>query len=368
MHLPPFVLDQWLARYEFRDPPVRFNLATSTGPRWTIEELRQLPSGDLSFEGIPLSYAPPSGSTPLREAIARHHGVDPDWVVVTTGASEALSILFCLFSDPGARVVLPAPGYPACETLARAWGLEVSSYGLQREAGFTPSVDTIIEAVGSGADLVMVNTPHNPTGAIFPRSSVQRLAEILGEGGTPLLVDEVYHPLYHCEPQATAAGIENVIVIGDMSKALSLAGLRIGWIIDPDAQRRARIIDARSYMSVSGSPLTEFIATHALTNSEAILGRLHTVCTANLALLDDLLADASEILDWTRPAGGTVAYPWFRDARDSRPFCTELAEAGVLVAPGDCFGAPEHMRIGFGAEESGFAEASEILRRALLRL
>lgn len=366
MDLPPFLLDHWLAKYEFRTPPVRYNLASSTGPHWTIAELQQLPVGTLDLSRVPIAYAPPNGSRALREAIARHHHVDPDWVVVTTGASEALSALFCLAAGDGADIVLPSPGYPAFAALANAWGLRVSDYELRRENGFRLGVRQVLEASGPGTKLALVNTPHNPTGATCPLSDIGALAAALGDRGIPLIVDEVYHPLYHGAAQRSAAGTGNVIVIGDMSKALSLAGLRIGWIIDADAARRERIIDARSYFTVSGSPITEAIAAHALDNAETILVRLGSVATANLALLDRVIADAADILSWVRPTGGTTAYPWFRDGRDSRPFCERLADAGVLVAPGDCFGAPEHMRIGFGAQATGFAEAVGILHDALL--
>jgi hypothetical protein len=86
--LPPFLLDQWLGAHEFASPPIRFNLASSTGPAWKLGELLAL-GGDAvrdELDGIRLSYAPPEGSKLLRERIGGFYGVDPDWVVVTTGA------------------------------------------------------------------------------------------------------------------------------------------------------------------------------------------------------------------------------------------------------------------------------------------
>ncbi len=366
MDLPPFLLDQWLARYEFRTPPVRYNLAASTGPHWTIGELQELPRGTLSLADLPIAYAPPDGARALREAIARLHEVDPDWVVVTTGASEALSILFCLSARRGADIVLPEPGYPAFAAVARAWGLHVRPYALRREDDFRPTVEQVVAACHAETALALVNTPHNPTGAVCPRADIARLAAALAERGVPLVVDEVYHPLYHGEAQRSAAGIANVIAIGDMSKALSLAGLRVGWIIDADAERRERILDARSYFTVSGSPITETLAAHALTNARSILARLASVASHNLATFDKLMDEVAGVLAWVRPRGGTTAYPWFVDGRDSRPFCERLAEAGVLIVPGDCFDAPEHLRISFGLQSKGFDAAADILREALL--
>src|ERR1700676_5120787 len=114
MHLPPFLLDHWLAAYEFATPPISYNLASSTGPAWTFGELMALGSGEATrnLDELRVSYAPPEGGELLRERIAEFHGVDPDWVVVTTGAAEALSALFFLTAEPGATVVLPFPAFP----------------------------------------------------------------------------------------------------------------------------------------------------------------------------------------------------------------------------------------------------------------
>ncbi|MXP41303.1 aminotransferase class I/II-fold pyridoxal phosphate-dependent enzyme [Altererythrobacter soli] len=367
MDLAPFLLDQWLTEYGFRTPPVRYNLASSCGPHWTLAELQQLPVGTLDLGAIAIDYAPPDGARALREAIAARHCVDPDWVIVTTGASEALSILFYLASKPGGDVVLPDPGYPAFAAYGEAWGLRASTYTPGRGSGFRVSADQVLAATSGDTVLALVNTPHNPTGAVCPRAEIEQIAGSLAEKGIPLVVDQVFHPLYFGEAQGSAAGIDNTIVVGDMSKAMSLAGLRVGWIIDADAGRRERIVNARSYSTVSGSPLTEALAAHALNNAETVLARLASTTSANLSLLDGVMAIAAGILSWVRPEGGTIAYPWFVDGRDSRPFCEALAEAGVLVVPGDCFGAPEHMRIGFGAQSVGFETAAGILCAALQR-
>ena len=114
MDLPPFLLDRFLATYEFASPPIRYNLAASTGPVWTLGELMAL-GGDAQREldKLRLSYVPPQGTQPLRQRIADFHDVDPDWVIVTTGASEALSALYALAAEPGASIVLPHPAFPA---------------------------------------------------------------------------------------------------------------------------------------------------------------------------------------------------------------------------------------------------------------
>jgi aspartate/methionine/tyrosine aminotransferase len=368
MRIPRFELDHWLAKYEFASPPIRYNLASSTGPSWTLSELLALgdSAGVKGLGDLRLSYAPPQGSEALRRQVAAFHDVDPDWVVITTGASEALSALYCLAAEPGASITLPFPAFPAMPAMARAWGLNVSTYKLDRADGFKQSAERVLAAVRESTRLVLVNTPHNPTGSLISQAEIARLAANLEQRLIPLVVDEVYHPLYHGGAAApSAAKIPNTIVVGDLSKALSLPGLRIGWVIDRDARRRERLIDLRSYFTISGSPLTEAIAAHALANRESILARLRAVAAANLVTLRAFMSAHQDLLDWVEPPGGTTAFPWLRDGSNARELCTMLASAGVLFAPGDTFDAPEHFRLGFGAQAEGFSQALQIVSDTL---
>jgi aspartate/methionine/tyrosine aminotransferase len=214
----------------------------------------------------------------------------------------------------------------------------------------------------------VVNSPQNPTGALLKAGDCRALAQALGDKGVPLVVDEVFHPIYFGEAEPSAAGIDNVIVIGDMSKALSMPALRMGWVIDSDPGRRANMIRARGYIAWSGSPILEGLAFHAMRNRAAILERAGAAASANLGEMRRFMDDVGDILDWVEPLAGMVAFPWFRDGRDSRPFCERLADREVLVSPGDCFRMPEHMRFGFGSQVDGIGPALEIVARELRML
>jgi aspartate/methionine/tyrosine aminotransferase len=371
MKVPPFKLDAWLMAHEFATPPIRYNIASSTGPLWTFAELMALDGGggaEPALGDVTLSYAPPQGSKLLRERVAALHGVDPDHVLMMTGASEALMALTCLFAEPGASILIPRPVYPAVPVLARAWGLGVREYELDRGQGFAQTADGVLAVVDAGTRAVFVNTPHNPTGSVMSQAEQRKLAEALAERGIPLIVDEVYHPLYFTGPAPSATGLPNTIVLGDFAKALSIPGLRIGWLVDRDARRREALLDMRSYFTISGSPLTEAVGAHALANAPQIIARLTEVARGNLALLAKFMAEHRDVLGWAPPGGGTTCFPWLLDGRDARPLCEALAKAGVLAAPGDCFEMPAHFRIGFGAMRSGYAEALEIFGATLAKL
>ena len=126
-------------------------------------------------------------------------------------------------------------------------------------------------------------------------------------------------------------------------------------------------VDARSYLTISNSPIDEALAAAAIRSRGAIIARAQAVAEQNLATLDAFAGEHVELLGWVRPSGGLTAFPWLRSGADSRPFCIDAAAAGVLVAPGDCFDVPSHFRIGFGAAEHGFAEAITRLGEVLAK-
>jgi aspartate/methionine/tyrosine aminotransferase len=363
MELPPFLLNDWLERA--RD--LKLNLAGSAGPRWTMTELLAL-GGQLEMADLPLSYAPTAGAAALRAEVGAYHDVDPDWVVLTTGAAEALLLLLSSLSHPGGNVLLPMPTYPAFAGTARFAHLTARFYTLSPDRGFDIDVARVAAMADRQTVVTLANSPHNPSGAVLDSAKCASLAQALGSKEVPLLVDEVFHPIYFGAPTRSAAGIENVIVIGDMSKALSLPGLRCGWVIDPSEKRRESMIRARSYIAWSGSPVLEGLALHAMRGRSEILLRAMRVASANLKELHSFMARLSDVLEWVPPEGGLVAFPWFRDGRNSRPFCERMAKRGVLLAPGDCFGMPGYMRIGFGSQADGFTDALAIIEDELRTL
>lgn len=358
MDFLPFTLDDWLDEHLFSKPPVEYDLASSTGPGWTFQQLLDLMDPDERkrlFE-MRLGYAPATGTGALREAIAEMEDVDPAHVQIVTGAAEALLLLSVLAARPGANVVVPFPGFPAFAEIPRGLGLEVRYYHLRPENGYRIDIDEIRQAADAGTALLIANTPHNPSGATLSDAELASLADFAAERGIQFIVDQVYHPIYHGPETATAARLPYATVLGDFSKALCLPGLRIGWIIDRDLGRLERYRRARSYFTVCNTPMAEALAVAALRRRDAIYGHARKATAANLALCDTFFAEFPDSIGWVRPCGGMVAFPSLA-SRDSRPFCEAAAAHGVLLAPGDCFGMSAHFRLGFGSSGSRFPQA-----------
>jgi aspartate/methionine/tyrosine aminotransferase len=361
MKLNPFLLDQWLAQKHTADPPIEFDLGSSTGPIWTVRELLEL-GGDVdSLLDTELFYAPSAGSDELREALARLEDTQPEYVLVTTGAAEALLILFHAAAQPGANIVLPHPGFPTNEAVAESLGLEIRRYSIRPKNGFHIDPHEIQRLVDAHTKLVLVNSPHNPTGAVVSETAMEGLHDFCVARGVQLVSDEVYHPIYHGLPVRSAARLRGVTVISDFSKALCLSGLRIGWMIERDAGRRDCYLNARRYFTVSSSVVAEKLATFAAKHSEVIYQKARRIAQTNLRLLDRFFSERADVFQWIRPRGGMTAFPWLTNGMDARPFCRLAAKRGVLLAPGDCFGFPGHFRLGFGACGDRFPEAIDRL-------
>jgi aspartate/methionine/tyrosine aminotransferase len=367
MELSPFLLDQWLEQKFSADPPVEFDLGASTGPVWTMRELLALAGVDAQERLLDtrLVYTSAAGSRDLREAIAGMQGVDPNHVQVVTGAAEALWLLFFHAAEAGANVVLSNPGFPTNRALAETFGLEVRHYTLRREEGFRIDLDEIRSLVDGRTGFVLVNSPHNPTGAVLSDAEMERLHDFCAERGVQLVCDEVYHPIYHGTPSQSAARLPHATVLGDFSKALCLSGLRVGWMVERDPQRRRRYNNARSYFTASNTALGERLAVLALEHRDAIYGRARRIAQANLRLLDQVFEESGDGLQWVRPPGGMTAFPWLADGGDGREFCRRMMQRGVMLAPGDCFGMPSHFRLGFAASGEKFAGGIERLAEVL---
>ena len=356
MQLRPFLLDLWLDQYEHN---IEFDLAASTGPTWTVADILALADHQTQhrFLNDKLVYGRVAGADSLREAIAEMQSVPVDTVQIVTGVSEGLLVLMWLAAEPGANVILPLPGFATFSALPQSLGLETRFYRVRRENGFRIDPDEIKRLADSKTKLILVNSPHHPTGATISDSEVEALHAFAAERGIQLVSEEVYHPIYHGRQTKSAARLPHATVVSDLSKAFSIAGVRTGWIIEHDTNRRQQYWNARAYFTISNTTTGEILSEIAIRKRDVVLGRAQEVATRNLKLLERFMADHADVLGWIPPQGGMTAFPWLVSGENARPFCKAAAERGILLAPGDCFDAPSHFRLGFAAAGDNFPKA-----------
>ncbi|PYX74748.1 MAG: aminotransferase [Acidobacteria bacterium] len=356
MQLKPFMLDAWLDQYEH---DIEFDLGASTGPTWTVNDILALADDETRhrFLNHNLVYSRPAGADSLREAIAEMQGVPIEAVQIMTGASEALVALMWLAAEPGANVIIPLPGYAPFAALPESLGLETRFYRVRRENGFRIDPDEIKRLADSKTKLILVNSPHHPTGATISDGEMEALHDFSAERGIQLVSEEVYHPIYHGRQTKSLARLPHATVISDLSKAFSLPGVRTGWMIEHNARRRQQYWTARAYFTVSNATTAEILSEIAIRKRDVVLGRAQETATRNLKLLESFMATHRDVLGWIPPQGGMTAFPWLVSGESARPFCQAATEHGILLAPGDCFDAPSHFRLGFAAAGDNFSKA-----------
>src|SRR5262249_33922671 len=155
--------------------------------------------------------------------------------------------------------------------------------------------------------------------------------DFAAERGIQFVVDEVYHPIYHGQETRSAATLPHATILGDLSKAFCLSGLRVGWLVERNRNRMEQLLNARSYFTISNTPIGEAMAVTAVRRRETLFSRVRTVVNANLALLDGFFERLSDVIGWVRPRGGMTGFPWLIGEQDSRGLCQKAAERGVLL-------------------------------------
>ena len=365
MATPTLALD-WMHEHEAR--PLRYNLSGSTGPVWTLSQLLGLEN--LTPEALAddlLIYAPITGSEEIREAVAVHTDSAPEHVQITTGAAEGLAMLVAAGATPGGNVVFPDPGYPGFRALPEIFDQEPRPYRLFRHDGFRLDPQEVIGLIDDRTGLVIVNTPNNPTGATVGTMALRAIQEAAAHRGVSVAIDQVQHPIAHAGTSPPGADVDGAVLVGDMSKAMSLAGLRLGWVVDADAERRKRYFDIRRCLTISASPLSERLAAIGLRQRQRVLARAQSLGRQNLIALGAFFDRHLDRFGWVEPEGGLIAFPWVLGEPTAWPLCEQLAAAGILLSPGDCFGHPDHFRLAFGSSEPEvFAQALAAIEEVIV--
>ncbi len=353
MRIEDFELERFLARYEFA---VRHLLCASDVEGWAMADLLALadPETAALWHGLGLGYTEAPGHPLLRAEIATlYEGIDPDEVLVFSGAEEAIFAIVNVLLGPGDHAIVVWPSYQSLHAIARATGADVTLHELRAADGWAIDLDRLRRQVTPRTKLIVLNVPHNPTGALPDVTTFRAVADIAADAGATLLSDEVYRFLerdpLHRLPAGADVGAHGISV-GVMSKSFALAGLRIGWLASHDA----RLLDAaarfKDYTTICASAPAEILALIALRARDTVLARSRRIVDANLALLDGFFARRPGQYRWVRPRGGSVGFPELLAGVPVARFAEDLVAAeGVLLAPGSIFGHPgNHFRIGYG--------------------
>ena len=353
MRLRDFALERYFARWEFS---VERLLCASDLEGWAMGELLELADDDARgrWAALRLGYTESPGDPGLREAIASlYERVTADDILVFSGAEEAIFALHNVLLGPGDRAIVVQPAYQSLAEVATATGANVDRVVLRATDGWRLDVDDVGSAMRPHTRLVLLNEPHNPTGALSDRATFDEVAALAAASGVRLVVDEVYRYL-EFDPAArlpaAADTLPDAVSIGVMSKSFGLAGLRIGWIATRDRELLGRLAAFKDYTTICASAPSEVLALIALRARERVLERCLGIVTANLPLLDSFFERWAGVFEWVRPQGGSIGFPRLLADVPIDDFAADLVrETGTLILPGTLFGDSDNrFRIGFG--------------------
>ncbi len=377
MKVETFTLERWMSTWE---TVAKFDIAESgILPLTTRELLDFLPSDERraaedQLLDLRLGYNEARGTDRLRtDLAATYENVNPDQILVTTGAIEANYLLVNTLLEAGDHVISVFPAYQQLSSVAKAVGCEIDLWKIVEAGGnYHFDMDALERLVRPTTKMILINTPNNPTGALLSEDDLKRIYALAESVGAYVLCDEAYRWLDIPGGEPLAQPMRNLgpraISVGTFSKPFGLPGLRIGWLAATEEIVKA-CWSARDYVSLAPGGISDFLASVALRQRDQIVARNQEIMRQNLDYAEGWFAKHSELASWNMPRGGLLALLKYNVDLPSDVVANTLAaDYSVMLAPGSTFGFEGHLRIGIGQKPDIFAEGLERTARCLERL
>ncbi|MER3480547.1 MAG: aspartate aminotransferase [Meiothermus sp.] len=314
-------------------------------------------------------YAPPAGIPELREAISlkfkRENGLEipAEQTVVTVGGKQALFNLFQALLDPGDEVIVIGPYWVSYPEMVRFAGGNPVEVPTGPESGFIPDPEEVAHKVSPRTKAIVVNSPGNPTGAVYPKEVLVAIAELANRHDFYLVSDEIYeHLIYegeHFSPAHVAP--ERTITVNGAAKAYAMTGWRIGYAGGPKDVIKG-IVDVSSQSTTSPDTIAQWAMVEALNNVDES-GRFIAMAREAYRRRRDLIVKGLNDLGLPTPKVNGAFYVLSDvskiDPDENRAALRMLEEAKVAVVPGTDFAAPHHVRFSYATSEENIRQALE---------
>jgi hypothetical protein len=336
----------------------RFNLATSGVASFLFREL------PIDLKELEINGDDSYGYPPLQQAIATHHGIEPDCVVESAGTSMANHLAMAAIMEPGDEVLIEHPAYGPILDIAQYLQANVKRFRRVEENGWAIDPEEVRRCITPNTRLIVITNLHNPTSAFAPDPVLREIGDIARSAGALVLVDEVYlDAVYDDTPRTSFHLGPEFVVTSSLTKIYGVSGLRCGWILaQPDlAWKMRRLNDLYSATPVHPG---ELLGVAAFKHLDLLRERARPIVEADRKLLRDFLKQQSNLCavptQW-----GTTSFPrLLRGNADA--FLERLrTEFHTSAVPGRFFEMPDHFRMGMGVNTEMFAEGLNRISRAL---
>ena len=325
-------------------------------------------AGKAALDAGHTGYTSSNGIRELREAIAeklRGNGLEAaaDEIIVTPGGKQALYEVVNTLIDSGDEVVLLDPAWVSYEAMVKLAGgslsrVDLSPYEFQLE----PALDDLAEVVSDDTKLLVVNSPSNPTGAVYSDAALEGVRDLAVEHDITVISDEIYERIVYGVEQTSLGALEGMgdrtVTINGFSKAFSMTGWRLGYLHAPEAL----VSQAGKLHSHSVSCAVNFVqhaGVEALSSAtDDAVAEMRAAFAERRDMLVELLADHGVDV----PVGDGAFYMMLPVDDDDQAWCEgALEEAHVATVPGTAFNAPGYARISYAASEERLREAVDRL-------
>ncbi len=350
MKISPFKLERYFDKYEFSAP---YLLSSSDCEPLQLNELLDL-SDDKTREEwrtLKLGYTESKGDPKLRYEISKlYNSITPDDALVLV-PEEGIFIAMNVLLDKGDHVVTTFPGYQSLYEVAESIGCEVSKWEPDLNLKF--QIQDLKSLITDKTKLIVINFPHNPTGALISKSELNDIIELAREKNIFIFSDEMYRFMeYNPVDRLNSVSdlYENSISLFGLSKTFGLPGLRIGWLTTKSSQIMKQLITFKDYTTICNNAPGEKLGTIALQHKEKLIARSLTIIESNLKLIQDFANHNSEWFNWKTPKAGSIAFPELKLEEPLIDFCQDLMnKKGVMLLPNEIYDFErKHVRIGFG--------------------
>lgn len=325
-----------------------------------------------------IKYTPPDGLPSMKKAVIRYTEenydrlVAPENVIITNGAKQSLFNIFYSILNPQDEVIMIAPYWVSyAEMIKMCLGIPVIV--TPEDGTFTPRFEDIERAVTSSTRAIIVNSPNNPSGAIYPPELIEKIVNLCEKKGIFMICDDIYHKLTFDHNKAVPAyqftkkDVENsqIIVVNGVAKLYGMTGFRIGWVVCPRVLIRV-MANVLAQTTSCVSPLAQAAAEGALNGLQSVVEALRLQIQNNR----DVVLQEMRTFNGARliPPGGTFyALPDIRAFNNNSVEVSKflLKKAMVVTVPGKEFGMEGHIRISFAGSVKDVTEGITRIKWAL---
>jgi len=341
---------------------VEFDLSESGVHPVSLKDLQEMGLDIEELINTPIGYSQSNGTIELRELLtAQYPGATIDHIEVTNGTSEANYIVCQTLVEPGDEVVFQVPNYMQLHALSRSWGATSKHFAIRYDKNWEPDWDEFEQVLSNNTKFIYVTNPNNPTGSIFSRDAMERIIEGIDRSGAYLIADEVYQGA-ELDGNLTSSfwGMsDRVIVTSGLSKAYSIPGVRIGWIVGPP-EIVAECWRRHDLITIGPNKLSDMIARVAVRpeNRKKLYARTAQILGSNKEIFKRWVESFDGFFDYIEPKAGAMAFLKYNAGIPSIELVDRIrVKRDVLVVPGAHLGLEGFIRINIGPPREKFEKS-----------